>query len=69
MSVNWDAPEYKTKGYTTSFEGRKMRISICEECDKLTKLKVCKLCNCFMPIKIWAKFVDCPDNKWTREVE
>jgi hypothetical protein len=67
--VDWDAEEHKTLGYITSTEGRKKRIAICESCSSLTKLKFCTECKCFMPVKVWAKFVDCPKGKWLREEE
>ena len=63
----WDAEEYKTKGYIASEFTRKTRIEICESCTSLTKLKFCTECKCFMPVKVWAKFVDCPQGKWLRE--
>lgn len=65
----WDAKEYETKGYVASESTRKARIKICESCDFLTKLKFCTECKCFMPVKVWAKFVDCPQGKWLREEE
>lgn len=65
----WDAEEYKTKGYIASDTTRKQRIEICESCTSLTKLKFCTECKCFMPVKVWAKFVDCPQGKWLREPE
>lgn len=68
-NVEWDAEEYKTLGYITSNEVRKTRIAICESCESLTKLKFCVQCKCFMPVKVWAKFVDCPQGKWLREPE
>ena len=68
-NIDWNAEDYKTQGYIVSKEGRKKRIDICNNCDNLNSLKICSKCNCFMPVKVWAKFVDCPIKKWTREEE
>lgn len=68
-NIDWHAEEHKTKGYIASNETRLKRIEICESCESLTKLKFCNECNCFMPVKVWAKFIDCPKYKWTREDE
>jgi hypothetical protein len=68
-NTDWDSPEYETKGYIASEVTRKQRIEICESCTSLTKLKFCAECKCFMPVKVWAKFIDCPQGKWLREPE
>lgn len=68
-NTEWDADEYKTKGYIASEAARKQRIEICETCASLTKLKFCTECKCFMPTKVWIKFIDCPQGKWSREAE
>jgi hypothetical protein len=68
-NLDWDAEEHKIKGYITSSEGRKTRIAICESCESLNKFKMCAECGCFMPAKVWIKFIDCPKGKWVREEE
>jgi hypothetical protein len=46
----------------------KKRYSICQSCDSFNStLKTCKLCNCFMPLKVRVpEFlkVKCPKGKW-----
>lgn len=65
----WDHPTYETKGYIASEATRKQRIAICESCESLTIVKICRVCSCFMPAKVWVKFIDCPQRKWLREAE
>ena len=46
------------------------RWDICSSCEHLTKLtKQCKLCYCFMKLKIHVSDAECPDNpkKWLKE--
>jgi hypothetical protein len=42
------------------------RIKICNECESLTLVKVCKECGCFMPMKVRliGFEVACPKLKW-----
>ena len=40
------------------------RFQICESCDKMSILKTCKHCGCFMPVKVKLRMVECPDGKW-----
>lgn len=40
------------------------RIETCKTCDQLTKLKLCKVCGCFMPAKVRLKGSSCPLGKW-----
>lgn len=40
------------------------RMSICQECDKLTAAKTCKECGCFMPAKTKLRYSTCPVGKW-----
>jgi hypothetical protein len=47
----------------------KKRYSICETCESFNStLKTCKLCNCFMPLKVRVPDiihkVRCPKGKW-----
>ena len=50
--------------FTASIDLRNQRIEICESCDRLNSIKVCKQCNCFMPLKTWLKTKKCPQDKW-----
>ena len=49
-------------------EMSKNRMAICGDCEQLTKIKTCSLCNCFMPAKVAIPFAACPDGKWKEEV-
>jgi len=40
------------------------RMEICKKCDKLSKLKFCKACGCFMPLKTRLENASCPLDKW-----
>ena len=44
------------------------RYKICQECPNLNKRwKVCKICNCFMPLKTKIRWAECPEEppRWT----
>lgn len=43
---------------------RQKRIEICNSCENLSMLKMCKVCHCFMPIKTMFKIFNCPLEKW-----
>jgi hypothetical protein len=43
---------------------RQIRIEICESCEQLSFLKICKICHCVMPIKTYIPFAECPLGKW-----
>jgi hypothetical protein len=45
-------------------EEQKSRMDICNTCDKLSQLKFCSYCNCFMPFKTKFTSATCPINKW-----
>jgi hypothetical protein len=46
-------------------EGRKRRLQICMECDKIIKAtKQCKACGCFMTQKVKLEDAYCPLGKW-----
>jgi recombinational DNA repair protein RecR len=68
-NIDWNHSSNETNGYIASEATRKQRIEICESCEELTKLKICSVCKCVMPAKVWVKFVDCPQGKWLREPE
>lgn len=58
----WYDEKYEEEVEKTTVEKRK---EICETCDKLNKFKVCKVCGCFMPVKIRLyDFAKCPLDKW-----
>lgn len=40
------------------------RMSICNACDRISLLKFCKECHCFMPVKTYLSFAKCPLGKW-----
>lgn len=50
-------------------ETRKMRGDICQECDKLTPMLTCSICNCFMPAKTRLPGSYCPEQKWLSVTE
>ena len=44
------------------------RYKICKKCPNLNKTwKVCKVCNCFMPLKTKIRWAECPEEppRWT----
>lgn len=47
-----------------SKETREYRLSICNNCERYTKIKFCSVCKCFMPAKTWLQVSSCPINKW-----
>lgn len=40
------------------------RYNSCKECSNFTSVKLCKLCNCFMPVKVKFAMVACPIGRW-----
>ena len=45
------------------------RYKICIKCPNLDKTwKVCKVCNCFMPLKTKIRWAECPEEppRWTQ---
>lgn len=55
-------PPQEYKGVKKSL--RRERIEVCNSCEKLTKMKTCGVCGCFMPFKVYFKIFNCPLNKW-----
>jgi hypothetical protein len=43
------------------------RQAICNQCDRLTAIKLCKECGCVIPAKIRLRPVSCPLGKWGPE--
>ncbi len=59
----WDLLNTTTERATDDLA--KNRLTICEECDRLTKVtKQCKECGCIMPLKVKLKKATCPLSKW-----
>jgi hypothetical protein len=44
------------------------RWEICKSCDKLTAVKFCRECSCFMPIKVRFSGNECPIGKWKKHI-
>ena len=44
-------------------------MNICNTCEKLTSIKFCSSCGCFMPVKSRVKTTSCPLGKWTKFIE
>ncbi len=45
-------------------EAAEQRYKICQSCDQLNSLNVCKQCGCYMPLKTRLPWTHCPVNKW-----
>lgn len=46
----------------------KNRLLICKSCDEFVdKVKMCKVCKCFMPVKTRLAFTECPKGKWLKD--
>jgi hypothetical protein len=43
---------------------REERLAICRSCEELRPSEFCKLCNCYMPVKVYIAGVSCPAKKW-----
>ena len=47
---------------------RTRRMNVCKKCEFfLEEYYSCDLCGCFMPIKTFFKFFECPTSKWPQE--
>jgi hypothetical protein len=43
----------------------KERLKVCAECPEFAKLaRQCRLCGCFMDIKVKLLEAECPEKKW-----
>lgn len=40
------------------------RMNICNNCPRMTKLKFCRDCGCFLPAKTLMMGQKCPNDKW-----
>lgn len=63
LDWNYNVINYKDT-WLISAEQRDIRVGICSSCDKLSAIKCCSECNCFMPAKTWLVFAYCPLHKW-----
>jgi recombinational DNA repair protein RecR len=43
---------------------RAERLAICRSCEELRASEFCKMCNCYMPAKVFIAGVSCPAKKW-----
>ncbi len=61
-------PEYDNQGIQLKFwatkEQSQQRYAICMTCKKLTKIKTCELCGCFVIGKTKILKEKCPEGKW-----
>ncbi len=49
-------------------EESEQRYNICLECEEFREMtKQCKLCNCFMKMKVKFKVTECPKGLWSKE--
>lgn len=54
----------KTRKFKTTKEIHDFRWNTCQKCPELNEHKVCKSCNCYMPIKTTLSYAKCPLAKW-----
>ena len=40
------------------------RLDICKKCEEFKSIKVCGICNCYMPVKVVFAAASCPKEKW-----
>lgn len=43
---------------------QKKRLDLCNSCDRLSKLRSCEVCYCFVDAKVTLEKAGCPLNKW-----
>jgi len=49
-------------------EVEEQRYNICLECEEFREVtKQCKICNCFMPMKVKFEKTECPKDYWPKE--
>lgn len=44
------------------------RLNLCKACDNFTEKQFCKICGCYMPIKVTVRRMECPIGKWKKNV-
>jgi hypothetical protein len=42
----------------------KSRLTVCGRCEYYSIFRVCKVCKCFMPLKVRVSGAECPEDKW-----
>jgi hypothetical protein len=42
------------------------RKSLCDTCENRSKMNICSLCSCFIPMKVEFAASSCPINKWDK---
>jgi hypothetical protein len=63
--IRWYNEDQRNDEPINSSKELKERYASCKVCDSFIDLvKVCKECNCFMPIKTQLKKSKCPKGKW-----
>jgi hypothetical protein len=63
----WDL--LSSDNYTTE-EIRGDRYNTCLGCESLIRLtRTCKECGCFMSLKTWLKYAECPKEKWGQALD
>lgn len=50
------------------FDSYKERLDICATCPKFEAPR-CTMCGCYMKIKAAIPFTQCPENRWTQDIE
>ncbi len=49
-------------------EESEQRYNICLECEEFREMtKQCKICNCFMPMKVKFEKTTCPKDYWSKK--
>lgn len=64
--TDWEPTDLDTvaEDERTSKSQRDQRIDICKSCNRLSLLKFCKECHCYMPLKTYITSANCPLGKW-----
>lgn len=62
--IEYQKPTDIPDEFLVTISERTDRFNICKNCKDLTVLKMCSICNCFMPLKTWIKSRKCPVSKW-----
>lgn len=45
------------------------RFNICKSCDQISAIKLCRICNCVMPVKVKFAHAACPKGKWPAQID
>jgi hypothetical protein len=57
-------PDVHNESWAVPKEIREARLQICESCDRLGPLNMCKECNCVVILKAKLPKSKCPIGKW-----